>query len=173
MMLRDILRTLGAGCIIAGAIIYFTDGGNSKADSTKDHNVETNEKLKTELQHLQSQLAETKDELARIQLASSTSNSPKEGTVNQNKGEPDVEEEPEKSSVSTELLIKTVLIIESGANSGSVANSLTRSGILNDSAEFETYLEKNGLSGRIQIGEYDLDSSMDMKMIANIITTSR
>ena len=77
----------------------------------------------------------------------------------------------ENKSTSTNAILKTILTIENGSNSTVVSANLERLGIIEDAAIFDSYLEDNNLTGKIQIGEHQVDSSMDFKTIAKEITT--
>lgn len=149
-MMRDVLRTIGFGCILAGAIVYFT------TDSKVPVNAELPQS-QDELSRLKSELAKTKEELAIAQTASSA-----EETV------PEVVETTDDANET-----KSILIIENGSNSTFVSASLESLGIIQDAAEFDTYLTDNDLSGKIQIGEHHLASSMDFETIAQKITTRK
>ena len=145
-MMRDVLRMIGFGCILAGGILYFTEGSQDVDDNEV-------QQLQDEVIELKSVIAKTKEELAIAQTTSSTEkNSPKE---------------PEKTDDNG----NSILIIEPGSNSTDVSKSLDSLGILQDAAAFDAYLADNGLSGKIQIGEHHLDSSMDFETIAKKITT--
>lgn len=150
--MQSLLRTVGVACIIAGTVLYFTGSPN---DNTKE-NVAKSE-LQAEISDLKENLERTKEELANLQIATSAA----EETVNH---------EEESSSHS---IIKTILRIESGTTSSSLSYELERSGIIKDTTEFDLYLSSNDLSGKIQIGEYDLDSTMSMSEIAKTITRSK
>ena len=158
-MLRDLLRTIGAACIIAGTVLYFMDtsDGNAKDDINKDE-------LREDISILQETLNRTEEELAELQLATSAA----EKTTTE-----DATSESKEASdpgLSAPPLIKTLLHIEPGATSSSISYELERSGIIKQATEFEDYLTTNKISGKIQIGEYDLDSSMSVKEIAKMIT---
>ena len=153
-MLRNAVRTLGLACILAGTILYFIQ----TEDATKVSGA-TDQDLQGELTALKTKLAETQKELADIQTASSVAESKVVEA-----------EDSHEDELETETLVKSVFSILPGTDSSTVAHSLVRSGILEDSAEFEIYLVANELTGYIQIGEYNLDSSMDIETIAKIIT---
>jgi hypothetical protein len=148
-MMRDVLRTLGFGCILAGGILYFT------TDSKQPSSPEVPQ-LQDEVGKLKSELAKTKEELAIAQTASSVEKPSNEVVENE-----DVD------------LNMPVVIIENGSNSTFVATSLESLGIIQDASAFAAYLTDNGLAGKIQIGEHRLDSSMDFKTIAKKITTQK
>ena len=70
-------------------------------------------------------------------------------------------------------ITKIILTIEAGSTSKTVADRLERSGVIDSAKEFENYLLDKGLSGRIQIGEHEVDTTMDLETIARIITNTK
>ncbi len=156
-MLREFLRTIGAACLIAGAALYFiNDIGEKTGDKVGGS------ELKEEITQLQTKLQRTEEELANLQQA--TSAAAKSSTE-------DAVDEIQQETVNAPV-VKTILFIEQGDNSTTVANDLARLGMINDTREFESYLAEKNLAGKIQVGEYDLDTSMTTEMIAALITSS-
>jgi hypothetical protein len=161
-MIRDILRAVGIGCLLASGILYFTV--DSKVPSDKD-----TQQLQADVEKLQSELAKTKELLATAQTTSSVKeNAPKVDKKEAVGKEDDV---TESKSSSTNVILKTILTIENGSNSTVVSANLERLGIIENAAVFQSYLEDNNLTGKIQIGEHQVDSSMDFKTIAKEITS--
>ncbi|MBY0122384.1 hypothetical protein [Bacillus sp. S/N-304-OC-R1] len=64
------------------------------------------------------------------------------------------------------------LEIAAGMVSHEIASLLEQKKIIDDANEFETYLEENGYSKRIQLGKFELTAGMSYKQIAKIITKS-
>jgi hypothetical protein len=159
-MIRDILRATGIGCLLAGGILYFT----IESDSPSDENAL---QLQGEVEKLRGELAKTKELLATAQTIStikesaSKADKSKEKEDDVNKGNP----------TSSDAILNTILTIDPGSNSTVVSANLERLGIIEDAAIFDTYLEENNLTGKIQIGEHQVDSSMDFQKIAKEITT--
>ncbi|MBB4825725.1 hypothetical protein HNO89_002961 [Sporosarcina luteola] len=155
-MLRDILRTFGFGCIIAGGILYFVGPTASISSTATDE---------SRVQMLEQELKAVKKELAIAQRTSSVDSD----------GSTDKETDKKETVISSkeDKITRTVLTIEPGAVSTKISSRLERAGIINSAAEFDHYLESNGLSGRIQVGDYVVESSMDLKTIAAIITKSK
>ncbi|MBR7554374.1 endolytic transglycosylase MltG [Allobacillus sp. SKP8-2] len=60
--------------------------------------------------------------------------------------------------------------IEQGMNSSDIADSLERNKIINDRKPFIDYLAEHDLSQTIQLGSYEIDSSMSIEEIAKLIT---
>ncbi|AMQ06801.1 hypothetical protein H7992_14630 [Sporosarcina sp. resist] len=160
-MIREILRAVGIGCILAAGILYFTIDSKVPSDN------ET-QQLQANVEKLQSELAKTKELLATAQTTSSVKeNVPKtdaEKAVSK-------EDDAAKSNPSSDAIIKTILTIENGSNSTVVSATLEELGIIENAAIFESYLEEYNLTGKIQIGEHQVDSSMNFKTIAKEITT--
>jgi len=156
-MIREILRAVGIGCLLAAGILYFT------VDSKVPSDIYT-QKLQDDFEKIQSELAKTKELLAAAQTTSSV----KENTPNEDIIEDDV---TESKSSTTNVILKTILTIENGANSTVVSANLERLGIIENAAVFQSYLEDNNLTGKIQIGEHQVDSSMNFEAIAKEITT--
>ena len=152
-MLNDLLRTIGGACIIAGTALYFT------MNTSEDPEIITeNNDLKSEIISLQSSLERTEEELANLQTLTANAQKPTDEI------QEDEVEEPQDS------VIKTVLVIESGTTSKDVADRLAKSDIIKNAELLNDYLTSNDLSGKIQIGEYHLDSSMSIQTIAKHIT---
>lgn len=134
-----------------------TSDDKAKDDVNKDE-------LHEEVLLLQETLDRTEKELAKLQLASSAAEKSK------NENENSKEREVSDTESSAPPIIKTLLHIEPGATSSSISYQLERSGIIKNAKEFDDYLLTQKLSNKIQIGEYDLDSSMSVNKIADIIT---
>lgn len=118
--------------------------------------------LKTEIAALQTTLQETEEELANIQMSLEEAEKSPEKEI----------ENSEATSAESASNSKTILRIERGMDSTAVANELAKSNIIENAAQFEVYLAKNNLSGKIQIGEYNLNSSMAHEEIGKLITSA-
>ncbi|WOV88847.1 hypothetical protein QWT69_07015 [Sporosarcina oncorhynchi] len=157
-MIKLILRSVGIGCILAAGVLYFTNG---------DEEISSANDQKEQLKALQTELNRVKEELAVAQTLSLSKEENKESSA------PLIEESESVTETVTEPIVKSVLTIEPGSNSTTVADKLERSGILVDGSELEQYLTDHQLSGRIQIGEHEVDSTMSIETIAGIITNTK
>lgn len=153
-MLKDIMRILGAACILTGIALYFLDEASDGLDDEIGKS-----QLQAEIAALQEELQTTEAALAQLQQASSVADKPSA-------------ENEKKKVEDTEAIHETVLHIKEGANSTSVANDLVRLGLIRDAGQFDSYLVERGLANKIQIGEYTLDESMTIETIASTITSS-
>ncbi|MCG7336381.1 hypothetical protein MHZ95_14020 [Sporosarcina sp. ACRSM] len=151
-MIRNLLRAIGIGCLLAGGILYMTTSDEESAGTDV-------RQMKEQIAQLQSELATAKQELAVAQTTSSVDTKQKREA---NGSLPS--EDPASSSS------HYVLTIEPGANSTVVAAALERAGMVENADEFNAYLTRNGLANKIQIGDHEIDSSMDHSAIARKIT---
>lgn len=161
-MMKDILRGVGIGCILAGGILYFTNN-----DSNPSHA----EQYKVQLDELQTELDSVKKDLAVAQTLSSSKTEKNDGknpSIRESKTETETNSESASKPVT-----KIILTIEAGSTSTTVAEKLERSGIIDSAKELEQYLIDNGLAGRIQIGVHEVDTTMDLGTIAGIITNTK
>jgi cell division protein YceG involved in septum cleavage len=66
---------------------------------------------------------------------------------------------------------KTITItVERGSSSYPVCQKLQEAGMIEDAAEFDTYLVENGYADRISVGEHTLKMGMDFHDIAEAIS---
>ncbi|MCM3637406.1 endolytic transglycosylase MltG [Sporosarcina luteola] len=161
-MMKDILRGVGIGCILAGGILYFTNTNNNSAESGA-------EQYKSQLDELQIELVKVKKELAVAQTLTSSKIEKSAGENSNASGKKETKPDSESTS---KPITKIILTIESGSTSATVADKLERAGIIGSAKELEQYLIDNGLSGRIQIGVHEVDTTMDLGTIAGIITNT-
>lgn len=170
-MMKELLRTIGISCLVAGGVLYFT----GQAETPSDPDLAG---LQTKLKKTEEELARAKEALAMVQTASSTDHIPSQPAEQEPKREQ--AKPPQKGQPSTpdaedpaQSAVKTVLAIQPGSNSTTVSAALERLGIVEDGNEFEKYLVSQKLAGKIQIGEHELDSTMDYKTIARKITSAK
>lgn len=62
------------------------------------------------------------------------------------------------------------LSIEVGMTSSEISEKLADAGIILNKVDMDNYLSDQGLAGRVQVGNYELNSSMSLKQIAETIT---
>ncbi|MBE1553747.1 endolytic transglycosylase MltG [Sporosarcina limicola] len=159
-MIRELLRAAGIGCILAGSILYFTNSGKSVSDAEI-------RQMQDEVKNLRGKLSRTNEELAIAQTATSVKVSIPEIEKNTHNDE----SKNDKTVNNSSKVIKTTVKIKPGSNSTVVSATLEKLGIVKNADKFNAFLTDNNLSGKIQIGEYELDSSMDFQKIAKMITT--
>ena len=65
---------------------------------------------------------------------------------------------------------KVMVTVASGMSSEGVSSMLQEKGVISNSTEFDSYLKENGYSKIIAVGNYEIDSDLTFKEIAEIIT---
>lgn len=155
-MNKSTLRSFGIGLFIAGAVFQLQSNFFDK--EINDSTTSDTAALKTS----QAELKNVKQQLALLQL--DLENAKKVQVA-------DKVEKPKDES--TEVNGKSILMIESGMNSKDISSTLESLGIISNKQDFEDYLIAQDLAIRIQIGEYELDSSMTIKQIAETITKNK
>ncbi|WP_144511088.1 endolytic transglycosylase MltG [Bacillus sp. FJAT-22090] len=159
-MNKAAIRFFGAGLFLAGTafqVQHIIDDGETTSSNRVSH--QSYEQAQQELTNVKSQLAQLQIDLENAQKqAPQETESTKRAEVDE---KPTDVSAPEKS---------TVLIIQSGMTSKDISTTLESAGIIRNKLDFEDYLTAQNLSGKIQIGEYDLNSTMTIKQIAEKIT---
>lgn len=77
--------------------------------------------------------------------------------------EPDATEKPQTDYTTVRITIK------SGMGSEEVAGLLKDAGIITDAADFDSYLNDNGYSTRIETGTFEINSGMTYQEIAELL----
>lgn len=154
-MNKATIRFLGIGLFLAGAAfqIQLMLGDNAPAK---------NEITPQAYEQAQKELKSVKDQLAQLQL--DLENAQKEQTT------PKKEEMVESADNLPNAVTNSVLHIQSGMTSSDISTSLEQAGIIQNKQDFEDYLSAHDLTGKIQIGQYELNATMTIKQIAEIIT---
>ncbi len=175
MKLKYFLRGLGAG-IIFGALImliaYMSSGAYKISD---DEIIERAQSLGMVMDD--KSVISSKDENASKNDAESVSDlSDKPTTVS-------TEEVPQTTTeasteVSTEETTEDILttenkavVVRPGMSSYEVAVILEDAGIISDANDFDAYLNSNGYSTQIEVGEFYCNEGMEYEELAKILTT--
>ncbi|MET0785870.1 MAG: hypothetical protein ABWY25_04130 [Paenisporosarcina sp.] len=155
--MTSIIRGLGIGLFIAGTLFTLASMATTHSSEPLETAPKGYELVKSdELKLLQAELSTSKEQLAQIQLdleavskEEDTSADTKKGTTDQN---------------------KSVLIVRPGMNSPEISSLLENAKIIKNRKDFDQFLTDNQLAESIQIGTYELNSSMTIEEIADIIT---
>lgn len=103
-------------------------------------------------------------------IDSEDENSTIEEGIEENLEDNSQEESNEKNE---ESIRKITFKIQAGTVLTDVAEILFKNKIIEDELAFKNYLEDNGYSSKIQLGEFEITSDMSFAEIAEIITTYR
>ena len=195
MKLKYYLRGLGIGILVTAAIlmiVYHTKGtlsdaqikekaaelGMVMASSEPDMLFTTSEDEENTTEEIDE--TTTEENTTEETTAEETTTAEKETQPETESSTEPVTTEPETKPAETDPVatesqnevISATLTIRGGMYSESVSAELVRLGIIDNQAEFNSFLEKNGYAERIQTGDFNVSSDMTYEQIARIITRS-
>lgn len=179
MKLKYFLRGLGAG-IIFGALImliaYMSSGAYKISD---DEIIERAQSLGMVMDD--KSVISSKDENASKNDAEPVSDLSDKSTTASTEEVPQITTEAsteESTEVSTEETTENILttenkavVVRPGMSSYEVAVILEDAGIISDANDFDAYLNSNGYSTKIEVGEFYCNEDMDYEELAKILTT--
>lgn len=148
------IRNIGIGLFLAGAAFQIEE--LVEKESISSTATTTDEAYK----QAQQELTEVKKQLAELQLDLNAAQQVQ--TVAPNETETPEEQAPTAASMT--------LSIEVGMTSSEISEKLADAGIILNKVDMDNYLSDQGLAGRVQVGNYELNSSMSLKQIAETIT---
>ena len=146
---------LGIGLFLAGTIIQI-DQRYFQKDITST-GVVTNQAY----EQSQQELSNVKEQLAQLQL--NLENAQKEQA-----NQPNMENN--KQQASSPSVQGLTLTITSGMTSSDISSLLEEAGVIQNKMDLDDYIVDQNLAGKIQIGEYEVNSSMSIKQITELIT---
>lgn len=79
------------------------------------------------------------------------------------------ESDAEESQEDSEDVVTATVVINQGDPSSTAARQLQEQGIIEDSAEFDEFLESNNLSNLVRPGSFTVNSDMSFQEIADIL----
>ncbi|SRR5690625_4417883 len=198
--MRTVIQSFALGIIISTtilAVVYFIHTNNdetvevaelNEADArdlleeegytvvlSSDYNqtLDENDSLKQEIIVMEQQIDNLKDELAQTNLPIEESNgeSSFEETEEEESMDSETDEENEgEDEIEEDDRIDFTLTISRGMTSIDISQILYENNIVDNAEQFNQFLEQNGYSRRIQLGENKLHSNMNYTEIANVIT---
>ncbi|WP_298472799.1 hypothetical protein [uncultured Psychrobacillus sp.] len=154
-MKKTSILFLGIGLFLGGTMIQI-DQRFFQEDITST-GVVTNQAY----EQSQKELSSVKEQLAQLQL--NLENAQKEQP-----NEPHKEEN--KQQASSPPVQGFTLSITSGMTSSDISSLLEEAGIIQNQMDLHDYIVDQNLAGRIQIGNYEVNSSMTIKQITELIT---
>lgn len=151
------IRNIGIGLFLAGAAFQIEELAEIESiSSTATTTDKAYKQSQRELTEVKKQLAELQLDLNAAQQIQTVA--PKETA----------ETETTKKQVPTAASM--TLSIEVGMTSSEISEKLADAGIILNKVDMDNYLSDQGLAGRLQVGNYELNSSMSLKQIAETIT---
>lgn len=170
MKLKYFLRGLGSGIIFA-AVIFLTAYYSSNHEMTDKEIIEKAKTLG---------MVEAEDPIKDLITSEKkmTEKNKKDKTEKEKEASTKTTEKVTTEKITTEKVTeeKTTeeeqisITVNSGDTSYTVCQRLEAAGVINDAAEFDTYLVENGYADRIRIDTYSVKKGMSFHDIAEIIT---
>ncbi|WP_246945889.1 hypothetical protein [Bacillus pinisoli] len=168
-MSKGSLRGFSIGILLATALLTITlyTSENTTIENTaqpltdedvKRYLSEANQTAITNEEHSRLKELETENQQLKKQLAQATTQ--KEA----------VEESKEKDENKSEPEIKYIFEIKQGMTTPEISKKLEDLNIIKNSTDLSNYLKDKGWEGSIQIGTFELSSTMSVEEIAKIIT---
>lgn len=152
------IRNIGIGLFLAGASFQIEELVEKESiSSTATTTDEAYKQAQQELTEVKKQLAELQLDLNAAQQVQTVA--PKEETA-----------ETETTEEQAPTAASMTLSIEVGMTSSEISEKLADAGIILNKVDMDNYLSDQGLAGRVQVGNYELNSSMSIKQIAETIT---
>ena len=154
-MKKTSILFLGIGLFLAGTIIQIDQ--RFLEEEITSTGVVSNQAY----EQSQKELSNVKEQLAQLQL--NLENAQKEQP-----SEPNNEENKQQASSPT--IQAFTLSITSGMTSSDISSLLEEAGVIQNELDLHNYIVDQNLAGRIQIGNYEVDSTMSIKQITELIT---
>ncbi|MGM8214116.1 hypothetical protein ACLIA0_00925 [Bacillaceae bacterium W0354] len=184
--MRTILQSFALGLLIATlilTIVYFSEEDNSNGNQNYSMNEEDARSLleqngytlvlSSDYDQIVNENKSLKDEIISLEKRFNELETTIEVTEeNDNNREEDTERDEieEQETNNDEGNREIILTISRGMTSIDISNVLFENNIIDDADRFNQFLEQNGYSRKIQLGEYEVSDKMSDEQIANIIT---
>ncbi len=172
-MSKPALRYLALGFLVSAIILA---GYRSflyqpqVADSSESDTAPLTQDELTYKEKYETLLAET--ELAQLEsgyVDESESTENKESAASDEAAQESSESDTEESQEDSEDVVTATVVINQGDPSSTAARQLQEQGIIEDSAEFDEFLESNNLSNLVRPGSFTVNSDMSFQEIADIL----
>ncbi|MCI3029940.1 endolytic transglycosylase MltG [Desemzia sp. C1] len=172
-MSKPALRYLALGFLVSAIILA---GYRSflyqpqVADSSESDTAPLTQDELTYKEKYETLLAET--ELAQLEngyVDESESTENTESAASDEAAQESSESDTEESQEDSEDVATATVVINQGDPSSTAARQLQEQGIIEDSAEFDEFLESNNLSNLVRPGSFTVNSDMSFQEIADIL----
>lgn len=162
-MNRSSIRAFGIACFLIGATMLIID-----IFDREESEIANQTKYEQKVSHLEQQLEKANEQIAKLEQTKIPHNTNKDlTTINQVE---QTETEKDSQVPDTGDQVEATLHIYSGLTAYDIGKKLEDLGIVKNGLEMELYLAKPEYAKTIQIGQFELNSSMTIEEIANIIT---
>ena len=171
-MKKSSLRAFGIACFVIGLLITFADKVYLPFISSAD--TKAAEQYKSKITQLEQQLRDANEQISVLEQAEQI-NQPSEELVSEDNSSDEDNTDSERTEATTESekkaeVVTDTLYIYTGLTPAEVAQKLKDMKIIKNSVEMELFLAQPEYATTIQKGQFELNSSMSIEEIANIIS---
>ncbi|TSI08539.1 endolytic transglycosylase MltG [Lysinibacillus sp. BW-2-10] len=163
-MKKSSVRAFGIACFLIGALLAIGNQFNLPFVSSSENK---DGQYKEKVLELEQQLEKANKQLAQFDQAKSTPEPPQNEAPQKEVASEQIEKPKETKK---EEIVTGTLYIYSGLTTADVAQKIKELGVINNSVEMELFLAQPEYAKSIQIGQFELNSSMSIEEIANIVT---
>ena len=173
-MSKPALRFLSLGFLVSALILagYRSFFYESQPVDVTDASTELTQEDETYKDKYESLLAET--ELAKMESEYAEDGQGTESTdeaAAEESSESETEEADSSTEESSSEAVTATVVINNGDPSSIAARQLQDQGIIENSADFDNFLEENNLSNLIRPGTFTIESGMSFQEIADILSS--
>lgn len=172
-MSKPALRFLSLGFLVSALILagyrsFFYEPQSAVATDTSTELTQEDETYKGKYENL---LAET--ELAKMESENAIDEQDTASTeeATEESSESEAEETSTSEEDSSSQATTATIVINEGDPSSLAARQLQDQGIIEDSVEFDNFLEDNSLSNLVRPGTFTIESGMSFQEIADILSS--
>ena len=164
--MKKTLRGIGMGLFLAGAAFTIIQPFDEPISQER---ASTYEK---QIADLEQQLAKAQEQLTNIEIPSAVANTPEEKQETTNNTEKQQVTEPINNTeqLSEENVVHGTILIYEGVTAYDIGKQAEDAGIIENGRELELYLSKPEYARSLQIGQFDLHSTMTLEQMAKTLT---
>ncbi|GGK03385.1 hypothetical protein GCM10007063_26970 [Lentibacillus kapialis] len=175
--MKQIIRSFAFGLLTSGIVMlgvfYVADGSQSETENIPEEDMI--EMVESKGYHV---LTESEYISVSVESDENSDGNNNNGNQQNNSDETDSDKTSDSNSEQKSDSEKTdedssttyTLTVESGEAPSEISQTLKENGIIDDADAFTEYLEDEGYSELVQLGEFELSSDMDHKKIAETLT---
>ncbi len=185
MKFKYFIRGLGIGIIFGAIVMLVAAGTSDKEKLTDEEIVERAEKLgmvweeatqtnavSDESKNTESVVMnDTEEATETVTDVNTTEEKTEAVTKATTEIETETTEKTTEASTEKNTYTEATITVTRGMSSTSVAEMLEDADIIEDAEDFDNYLVKEGISNKIQVSSFKLNSNMTYEDIAKVITT--
>ena len=164
--MKKTLRGIGMGLFLTGASFTIIQQFDEPISQEK---ASTYEK---QIKNLEQQLAKAQEQLTNTETPSAVANTPEEEkeTTNITTKQQVTEQIDNTEPLSEENVVHGTILIYEGVTPYDIGKQVEDAGIVENGRELELYLSKPEYARSLQIGQFDLHSTMTLEQMAKTLT---